>query len=200
MAIQCSWRWAPMVKIGFICEGKSDKVILKSEKFRQFLKSIGLENSDELITFVGSEGDLIPEKRTAYRKKLEDKGAEKIFILRDFDQNNYFSELKSSLLKKDNEEIIFPVKQIESWFLADNETLSDLFKTTFHFNYPEKEDNPFQTIKNLSIQHRNKGFGSELLMARCMINAGYDIINSANHPNCNSAKYFIKKLQALNSN
>ena len=58
MAIQCPWRWGIMVKVGFICEGYTELILLQSDPFRQLLVSLNIERLN-VINAEGS-GNLLP--------------------------------------------------------------------------------------------------------------------------------------------
>ncbi|MFT5917298.1 MAG: hypothetical protein ACJAWV_003352 [Flammeovirgaceae bacterium] len=90
------------------------------------------------------------------------------------------------------------MKQIEAWFLADSKTLLKLFKSNFEFPNPEEEQNPFQTLKNLFVENTSRGIGSfKPKFARKMLNNDFSILHASQHPNCESATYFVNKLNEL---
>ena len=100
--------------------------------------------------------------------------------------------------------IIIAVKAIESWFLADSITLSNIFnEDNYQYNNPEEmEEKPFEILKSEFIKNREgRGISKRRnLHASKMINNGFSIQNAASHPNCPSAKYFLQKLSQLNTN
>ena len=100
--------------------------------------------------------------------------------------------------------IIIAVKAIESWFLADSITLSNIFKEdNYQYNNPEEmEEKPFEVLKREFINHRGgRGISKKRNRhASLIINGGFSIQNAANHPNCSSAKYFLQKLSQLKPN
>lgn len=97
--------------------------------------------------------------------------------------------------------VIVAKKEIESWFLADSKMLQVSFDDiNIVFELPENEINPLQSLNDLFKNKLKSGRGigkNKLVAARKMINNGFSIPNAALHPNCNSARYFIKRLLAL---
>ncbi|MDI9363949.1 MAG: hypothetical protein QM541_03285 [Flavobacterium sp.] len=63
-----------MVKVGFICEGKTERKLLGSANFKSCLQSINLEQVDEVIN-AESSGNLLPHNIKVYTEGLKSKGA-----------------------------------------------------------------------------------------------------------------------------
>ncbi len=80
-----------MVKLGFICEGETEKIIIESLAFREFL----LANNFQLVKAFDAtgNGNLLPENITPMVKNLLDEGAEKIFIITDLDEDTCITKL-----------------------------------------------------------------------------------------------------------
>jgi len=56
-------------------------------------------------------------------------------------------------------------------------------------------------LKKEFIKHTGKGLSKKRnLHVKYIINNGFSLQNAAKHPNCPSAKYFLKKLSELNPN
>ena len=68
-----------MVKIGFICEGVTEQILLQSDSFKQFLQSINLESV--LVIDAKGAGNLLPHNISGYVARLEKEEAEQILIL-----------------------------------------------------------------------------------------------------------------------
>jgi hypothetical protein len=68
-----------MVRIGFICEGETEKIIVESEGFRKGLLDLNLEFV-KAIDATGN-GNLLPKNIAAFIHNLEREGAEKVLIL-----------------------------------------------------------------------------------------------------------------------
>lgn len=92
---------------------------------------------------------------------------------------------------------------MESWFLADTQAMRELLKDKdFYIEYPEEtQEMPWEYIKKLMLfNNKNstqRGPGNKVQFARKFIRHYFDIRRSAEHPNCPSAKYFVKKLKEL---
>ena len=131
---------------------------------------------------------------------LIEEGAEKIFVITDLDEDVCITKTKERINAPEGIVVIVSVKQVEAWFLADSKTLSTLFKLNFHFEFPENENDSYNTLNNLFIHHTARGNGKKdnggkIKTARKMLKNGFLVSHSSIHPNCQSAAYFIKKLQ-----
>jgi hypothetical protein len=84
MALQCAGRGRVMVKVGFICEGATEQILLQSDSFRNLLSSLNLE-SLQIIDAKGA-GNLLPHNIEGYVTRLEKEGAKVIVILTDLRQ------------------------------------------------------------------------------------------------------------------
>jgi hypothetical protein len=193
-----------MVKVGFICEGATERIILSSAGFERFLSSLGIELVDEIIDAEGC-GNLLPHNIGAYILRLENKGATKIFLLRDLDDYPCFTSIKGHLEARKQDVVIIAVKAIEAWFLSNTAIMRLLLdKSDFFFDYPENELEPFETINQLLSNYKGRGIGKKKAgkqkLANKIISLGFSIQDSASHPNCGSAKYFIDKLTQLTAN
>lgn len=186
-----------MVKLGFICEGETEKIIVESSRFKEILA----ENNCTLIKAFDAtgNGNLLPKNIVPMINNLVDEGAEKIIIITDLDEDECITKTKARIDAPKEIITVVAVKQVEAWFLADNNTLSTLLNEDgFIFDQPEEEPIPRDTIQQLFLQKTLNGIGgSKPRFARKMINNGFSIKNAAAHPNCPSARYFIAKLQSL---
>lgn len=184
-----------MVKIGFICEGETEKIIVESENFQQFL----LQNNFEFVNAIDAtgNGNLLPKNIQPFIKILKDDGAEIIFILTDLDIDKCITNTKERINAPDDITVIISVHQIEAWFLADSITLSSLFKSNYIFNHPEKENYPREKLKEIFIDKTGRGIGeSKPGFAKRIIKQGFSLLNAAQHPDCNSATYFVEKIKS----
>lgn len=184
-------------KSWFICEGDTEKIIIESPVFRSFLKDNQLEF---LKAFDATgNGNLLPENIKPMINNLLEEGAEKIFVLTDLDNDACITKTKLRINAPESLIVIVAIQLIESWFLADNKTMSAIFNENFSFTYPESAISPRQILKDLFIKKTGRGIGdSKPKFAIKMINNGFSILNAAAHPNCSSATYFIDKLQTVN--
>lgn len=187
-----------MVKIGFICEGDTERKIIESTAFQQTLSNCGLicvmpiENAD-------GNGNLLPHNIEPIREKLFTAGAKVIFVLTDLDQDACITMTKQRVSNLPDQLIIIAVKAVEAWFLADSGLLSRLIGTEIRVDQPEREEQPFETIRQLFIRATGRGVGTKHILATRLIKYGFTIEQAAQHPNCPSARYFLTKLQTLAS-
>ena len=184
-----------MVKIGFICEGDTDKMVLESSDFQSILKNLNLECVR--VEDAGGCGNLLPQHIEKFRNSLQKFGASKIIILTDLDENACITFTKERLKVLPEEIVVISVKTLESWFLADSKVISQLIGKDFNFEFPENENNPFETIKRIFQEETARGVGTKTILTRRVLKYGFSIQNAANHPNCPSAKYFLTKLQSI---
>ena len=189
-----------MVKIGFICEGDTEQILLLSDSFQHYLSSINLL-AVNVINACGS-GNLLPHNIGGYVESLEKAGAEVVVILTDLDDDICITRTKERIMPRVQDVVIIAVKKIEAWFLANDIAMRSLFKDgQFSFIAPEGEDNPYETIKGLLLKFTGRGIGrtssGKIRLIKRLIDLGFDLQNSANHPQCFSAKYFINKLQEI---
>jgi len=187
-----------MVKVGFICEGATEKIIIESSDFKNFLK----ENNLVFIKAVDAtgNGNLKPQNIEPFIKELLDEGADKIFILTDLDEDLCITKTKERINAPEGLIVIVAKKVIEAWFLADSKMLRGFFNDeNFHFDFPENESNPLQVLNDLFKNKLNRGIGkNKPVAANKMVNNGFSISSAAMHPNCSSAVYFINKLRSIN--
>ena len=180
-----------MVKVGFICEGDTEKIFVDSDDFDRILK----ENNIEKVDSINLHGvlNLIEEKRIPKIQELMSQGANYIITLRDKDDIECFTKVKSLYDIDPTEHFVIAQKEFEAWFLADPILKKCLGDNEIYFEYPENISKPFEVIS----KHRGSGITSKPKFAKKMIRLGFSIENAANHPNCNSAKYFIHKLKEI---
>lgn len=91
------------------------------------------------------------------------------------------------------------IKQIESWFLADTQSMRSLFlDVAFEEQNPESHLIPYEEIKQIRLHKVGRGVGSKIRLAKYIINqSNFSIKRAANHQNCTSAQYFIEKLRKI---
>jgi hypothetical protein len=208
LVIQCSWGGITLVKIGFIVEGDSEKILISSKEFRDFLKTLDIELIEAgVINVIGKNnlfhptGDFtnIRPKVDSWVRVLQDKGAQVIFILLDLENDEpCITNFKPKVYRRPENIVIVAKKSLEAWYLSDTITLSSYLRTNIPpIVNPEEIPNPFQYFKDLRIQYHNRGINDKKILTRDMLRLGFTLTNAANHPNCNSARYFLEKLQSL---
>ena len=180
-----------MVKVGFICEGDTEKILVDSCDFERILKECNIEKVDSIN--LGGVLNLIEEKRIPKIQELISQGAKYIITLRDKDDIECFTKVKGLYEICPMEYFVIAQKEFETWFLADPVLKKCLGDDKLYFEYPENVSKPFEIIN----KHRGSGITSKPKFAKKMIGLGFSIENAAKHPNCPSAKYFIKKLKEI---
>jgi hypothetical protein len=189
-----------MVKIGFICEGQTEQILLQSETFRKLLVSLNIESLP--VINAGGSGNLLPHNIEGYVARLEKEGAEMIIILTDLDEGICITETKARISARTKDIVVIAVKKIEDWFLACNSAMEQLLGVAkFEFANPEEDTEPFETINQLLTKHTGRGVGKKRagkikLVTRFLAN-GLDLSQAAKHENCSSAAYFLRKLTEI---
>jgi hypothetical protein len=189
-----------MVKVGFICEGFTEFILIQSPVFKEFLTEYNIT----LVNVINAQGaaNLLPHNITAYIGLLEKAGAEKIIILTDLDADVCITKTKERIAARAEDIVIIAVKQIEAWFLACTSTMRLLLNNAvFTFEYPEEEENPFEKIHTLLIEHTGRGTGpkgaGKIKLVKRLLDLGLDLSQAAAHKACPSARYFIEKMKSL---
>ena len=196
-----------MSKVGFIVEDKPYQKFIESENFIELLSNLNIELKGVHISPDGRDSFFSEnENIQSFIKILKDKETDYIFILIDKEEDPCISFTKERIHPYNDETqiIIIAVKAIESWFLADSITLSNIFnEDNYQYNNPEEmEEKPFEVLKREFINHQGgRGISKKRNRhASLIINGGFSIQNAASHPNCPSANYFLQKLSQLNPN
>lgn len=185
------------MKLGFICEGHTEKAIIDSINFQQFLKDRSYTWVPDIINAEGN-GQLLPTNLPQFTQRLTSQGAEKIIILTDLDKDACVTVTKQRISAPADHLVFVSVKAIEAWFLADDVSMSIICSTEeFHFEHPENEVNPFETIRQLLLTHTGRSLPFKTKLAKRVLENDFSVLRAAAHPNCPSAKYFIDKLKAL---
>lgn len=198
-------RIAMVERVGFIYDGETEEVIIKSEMFDNYLTSIGLRSVGKL--------KYKSKKIAAYSNILNKKGAEKVIIITDMEQSPCFSEVFEKYHDENLEEyhkIIVAKRMCEAWLLADTDTLKGILRIGRHQafnenNHPEAETDPHHKINELLSRHANRTgnkkkavkFTSKPLLAKKFLNNGFTIEAAVAHPQCISVKYFDRYLRSL---
>jgi hypothetical protein len=193
-----------MIKVGFVVEDKAFESTINSKDFRRILigyklELVGVHNAKGRDNLRNSNDDV-----SSFFMRLADKGSDFIFAMIDKENDPCIAFAKKNvhIFNKDKQVIVIAVKAIESWFLADSETLSDLFNREYEYDDPENmNEKAFDVLKREFIKYTGKGLGKRRnLHAKYLVNKGFSLENAAKHPKCPSAKYFLKKLSELNPN
>ena len=187
-----------MVKLGFIVEGATEKIILEHSDFFNYLENKQIDYVPEVIDAEGN-GNLLPHKIQPLTRVLTDKGATHIFILTDLDANQCITNTKARIGQLPDQMVTVSVKAIEAWFLSDTIAMQSYFgDPSFSYEYPETPDNTFEEIKSIRKTIAGKGFTDKKVLANSMVRKhSFSILKAAQHPHCNSAKYFLERIAQL---
>ncbi len=192
-------------RIGFIYDGETEEVIIKSDIFKKYLDSIGLRSVGEF--------KYKRNKISAYSNILIGKGAERVVILADMEQSPCFLEVLERYGDEnlnDYHKIIVAKRMSESWLLADTATLKGILRIGKHrpFNEndnPEAENDPHHKINQMLSRHANRTgnkkkamkFTSKPILAKKFLDNGFTIEAAVAHPRCTSVQYFDRYLKSL---
>jgi len=189
-----------MIKVGFVCEGYTEKILLESMTFRELLTSLKIESLQ--VINAGGCDNLLPHNIVPYIAILENAGAQGVFIVTDLDDDKCKTETKSRISARKQEIVVIAVKKIEAWFLACTPAMQRILGLPdFRFDNPENVSEPFETINQLLFLHTGRGIGKKSAGKKKLINRlldnGFQISDAAAHPHCPSATYFLKKLKEI---
>lgn len=189
-----------MVKVGFIVEGASERIVLKSNAFQVFLQTQGIQPVGDIIDMAG-KGNLRQSntRMNSQVQLLRELGAKWIVVLRDHDGATSFSAVKAEVFQSLDVCVCIAVQELEAWFLADHFTLLTLLQINFCYLLPETVFKPTELLSAFRLEKTGRGIKDKKLFARQMIGHGFTIQQAARHPNCPSAGYFLSTLQILAS-
>jgi hypothetical protein len=188
-----------MVKLGFIVEGATEKIILEQSDFFSYLSSLKIDFIKDVENAEGN-GNLLPHNIEKHAGTLASKGATDIFILTDLDRDKCITETKKRINPAANHIAVISIHEIEAWFLSDTEAIRKCINTPdYACTNPESIAEPFDEIIGLLKTSTGRGIGrhGEIRLVKRMLRNGFSIRKAAEHPNCNSAKYFLKKIKEL---
>ena len=190
-----------MVKVGFIVEGTSDFIFIKSDKFLKFLfHKLSLESDEEKILISSNKSNLKTNLKS-YLSKL-DKTVQYVFIMVDQDdkeaqkKNRKYSPpdcpievvreivgfRDNSPYVKENHIFIVMTREFEAWLLAD-ESLGYQFE-----GMPEEIMNPSEIIE------KHEKTSNHVIIAKRNVDK-FSLVRAAE--NAPSAKRFLNKLESI---
>jgi hypothetical protein len=186
-----------MVKVAFIVEGKIEKIFIDFLNKSGWLEKYNIKKIAPTIDAKGG-GNLCPPNMQVFVDEVKTYNPDRIVILTDLECDPCIEKTKERLGNCDTCTIILAKKAIEAWFLAEDNIIAQYSNGKIkHFEFPEDtEDMPYDTFKEILIEHTGRGIRKTKL-ATSIFRNGFDIEKSASHPNCQSAKYFVDKIKAL---
>ena len=193
-----------MVTVGFVVEGDSEKRLIKSELFQQWLREdCNLEVVDQVVNAAGGGnmcscniGVLVKNLKTAANP-------DKVVVLADLDPDTCAPcvQARKEIIGAQDivDLVVIARKAMESWFLADTEAMRRwLGDDTFCEDTPETlAGMPWDRLKELG-RKRGRGPGTKSSFSRKFIlHHEFDVRRAARHDQCPSARYFVERLCAL---
>jgi len=112
-----------MVKLGFIVEGGTEKIIVESPAFNSWLNQQGLLLIKPVLDAKGG-GNLLPKHIEPMVNLLHAAKAEYIIILTDLEHESNVEIVRQRITTNYTDLIFIAVKAIEAWFLADSQAMS----------------------------------------------------------------------------
>lgn len=189
-----------MVKVGFIVEGDTEKVIVESPAFMDWLTANGITLVQPVVNAEGG-GNLLPHNIDPFVARLQQAQADHIVILTDQENESGPDVVRQRIGQKHTNLVFVAVKAIEAWFLADTQALRHwLVMPEFVEAKPEETpDMPWDRLKEIAHQNQKRGPGTnKVIFARRMIKKhGFNVAKAAEHPDCPSAFEFSNGVTAL---
>lgn len=189
-----------MVKVGFIVEGTSDFIILKSDKFQNLLKyELHIDTNESLINIARGQPSL-KKNFVSLIRNLQKQNVDYIFTL--VDQDDKEEQRKNRRYRppdcpivvvneiqnfRDNKNYIFKentfvimTREMEAWFLAD---------ANLNFNY---DGQPEEILNPSYIVSEQLGTSSHVKIANRLKDI-FSLVRASE--NSRSAKRFLDKLK-----
>ena len=191
-----------MVKVGFIVEGDSEKVLIESDCFKVWARSQGVEVCSPVINAKGG-GNLLPHHIEPMIAQIRVGQPDHIVIVTDLENAPSIEAVKERIKTQHTDLIFVAVKALEAWFLADTDAMRRwLGKDDFFEEFPEQTPAmPWDRLKAVANTLGARGPGaSKVIFAKRMCGMlGFQVEKASAHPNCLSARQFHDGLVGLGS-
>ncbi|WP_186685604.1 hypothetical protein [Pseudomonas vanderleydeniana] len=187
-----------MVKAGFIVEGASERIVVESQAFRALLQSCGYELVTPVVDANGG-GNLLPHNIEAFLDRLDEAGAEEVFILTDLEDELHVRTVRDRVAHQRVRFAFVAVKALEAWFLADTQAMNAWLKTDDFFeDTPEQTaEKPWERVKQVAAERGARGPGNKVAFAKkAVTHWGFSVEHSSAHPSCPSARELIEFLRS----
>lgn len=188
-----------MVKVGFIVEGDTEKILIESNMFKQWATRRNIEIVAPVLDAKGG-GNLLPQNIEPLVRILQAKSPHYIAILTD-SEGYPVANVINRIGTQHTNLIFVAVKALEAWFLADAEAMKIWLSIgSFHESQPElTPGKPWDRLREIARALTKPGPGaSKPGFAKKMVEKyGFSLERAANHPNCPSAAYFCSGLEGL---
>lgn len=189
-----------MVKVGFIVEGDTEKIIVESKAFGSWLTAQNIQLCEPVIDAKGG-GNLLPQNIGPMVSTLRAKNVDHIVILTDLEDDPSLDDVRNRIGFAETPHIFIAVKAIEAWILADTQALQKwLGLDQLEEDRPEETlGKPWDRLKELAKLHGKPGPGGcKPKFAKKMTkHFGFATSEAACHPHCPSAKAFCDGLTEL---
>lgn len=190
-----------MVTVGFIVEGSSEKIVVESDSFAEWLGTCGVRRGDPVVNARGQLGrDKIADLAKLLRKQAEE--VDRIVLMRDLDPDIHVqcvSERKRQSSAQGVDVVVIARKAIESWFLADSRSMRKWTgdATFFELDPEDTSGMPWERLKDNGRQLGRGPGHTKVVFAKKMVKLGFSVERAAAHPCCRSAAYFVQRVCAL---
>jgi len=192
------WRVA-VVKIGFVVEGDTEKLIIESTNFRNWATRHNIEIGIPVIN-AGGGGNLCPRRIEKHINScLTQVKPDKLVILTDLECESCITKVKQRIGNGRVTKIFVARKAIEAWFLADTQAMQTwLDRTKFLEELPEQTAKmPWERLKEVSKSGRGPGNNKVVFAKKFIDKFNFSLERAATHSQCQSAKYFLEKLKEI---
>lgn len=182
-----------MVKVGFIVEGDSEKIIVESFQFKQMLAENDCELVEPVVNAKGG-GNLLPQYMEEHVRILHNNNVDEIFVLTDLEDEENVQTVRGRINHPSVAVIFVAIKALEAWYLADSNAMQQwLNSSTFSENEPENTTGmPWERLKEIAANLGVRGPGSKVSFSKKMTkHYGFDVREAASHPSCLSAKELL---------
>lgn len=189
-----------MVKVSFIVEGDTEKIIVESPAFAAWAEAQGIEICSPVINAKGG-GNLLPQNMAQIVMQARRASPDHIVILTDLEDAPSGAAVRGRIGTEHTDLIFIAVKAIEAWFLADTLALRSWLGLDDAFEVlPEETPGmPWDRLKSLAQEKGVRGPGSNkpgFAKKMCM-HHGFTVAGSASHPACPSARQFHDGIAGL---
>lgn len=191
-----------MVRVGFIVEGGTEKIVVESKQFKEWAHQFGIEVCSPVIDAEGG-GNLLPHNIEPMIAQLQLSNPDHIVILTDLEYDPTPETVLERIGTGHTNLIFIAVKAFEAWFLADSIAMQKWLSVDNYFEERPEETvgMPWERIKEVAAQLGKRGPGGvKLGFAKKMVNKfGFNISSAATHPNCPSVKKFHDAFTGLSA-
>ena len=183
-----------MVKVGFIVEGASERIVVESEMFRHLCRLAGFELVTPVVDAQGG-GNLLPQNIDAFISRLENADAQHIFVLTDLEDEASVTDVRDRISDARINTTFDAVKALEAWYLADTKAMNNwLGISNFYEENPAATaDKPWNRLKEIAADLGKRGPGNKVAFTKKLVKHWeFSLERAASHPNCPSAKELVE--------